>query len=189
MKKMIMVNGSPRKNGADAQILEKVGELASKYGYETELFNVYDLQLNGCKSCYACKKTGSCVQKDEMNEIISKIKESDMIVFATPVYFGGETGPLKTFIDRLYPTISYLEDGSIKADVGTLNKGAVLVTCGAPDGPMRYNNVVIRIIGALNGLGVKDVTGAVVPVSDVSKLIESDYTQGFLNNVEFQIDQ
>lgn len=186
MKKLLAVNGSPRKNGANAQIIAKASELASKYDYETEVINVYDLKLDGCKSCMACKKTGKCVQNDSMNDILDKIRSSDMLLFATPIYFSSETGPLKTFLDRMYPMITE-EEGKIKADLGNISKFSIVVTCNAPDGLM-YSSVMTRYINAMKSFGISDSSGSVIPAVGMSDFINSDYVQGYLNSIEFQLE-
>ena len=89
MKKLLIINGSPRKKGCDARVCEEISRLASKYGYESETVWAYDLDIRGCRACMACKSTQKCVQKDCMNDILDKIKASDMLLFATPVYFNG----------------------------------------------------------------------------------------------------
>ena len=186
MKKMLAVNGSPRKNGANAQIIEKAAELASKYDYETEIINVYDLGLGGCKSCMACKKTGKCIQKDQMNEILDKIKESDMLLFATPVYFSSETGPLKTFLDRMYPLVTENEKG-LSADLGKVNKFSVVVTCNSPDG-LLYSSIMTRYINTMKSFGISDSSGSVIPGVGMTDFINSDYVEGYLNSIEFQLE-
>lgn len=188
MKKLLIVNGSPRKNGSCATITQKVSELASKFDYETENVFVYDLGIGGCKGCNACKKSGSCVQKDCMNDMIAKIRESDMVLFATPVYYAAETGPLKTFVDRLYPMTQFNEEGQMVTDVGKVSKGSVLVAAGAPNGNMLYANVVTRFIDLMRKWGVIDVSGAVIPAADQPNVLESDFVRDYLGEVEFQLE-
>ena len=103
MKKLLIINGSPRKNGCDAKICAAASELASKYGYESETIWAYDLDLGGCRACMACKKTQKCVQKDDAVEITEKVKNADTLVFTTPIYYYEMSGQMKTLLDRANP--------------------------------------------------------------------------------------
>ena len=188
MSKLLVINGSPRKNGSDAAMVKKAVEMAEKYGYESEILWAYDLDLNGCRACMACKKTGECVQKDGMNDVIAKIRDSDMILFATPVYFLAETGPIKTFIDRMYPMMRMNPDRTISHNVGKLKKASVIVTCGAPDGNMVFANILTRFFNVLKMFGVTDVSGGIVPGAMPDTVLDSPYAKEYFSNLEFQLE-
>lgn len=188
MKKLMIVNGSPRRNGCDAILASEASRMASEHGYESETVNVYDLNLNGCKGCMGCKKTGRCVQKDGMNDILDRIRGSDMLLLTTPVYFSGETGPFKTFIDRMYPCVTFDDDGNRMASLGNVSKVSIAVICGKPDGNMTYANIMTRYIGVMKMFGVTDAAGAVIPGVEPSTILESGYAKDFLEGFEFQIE-
>lgn len=185
MKKLLMVNGSPRKNGADTVVCEAISEMAKRYDYESETVYVNDLDIKGCQACMACKKSGKCVQKDCMNDMIDKLKESDMVLFAMPVYFGAESAQMKTFIDRLYPVFKEM---NTVPDMGRLKKASVVATCGAPDGHMTYGSIISRYMHVLKSMGIIDVSGAILPGADPSTILEKEYVQDFLSSVEFQLE-
>ena len=187
MAKLLIINGSPRKNGSDAKVAMKAAEIAGEHGYESERVDIYDLHLNGCMACRACKKTGRCVQKDGMNELIAKIKDSDMLLLATPVYYGSETGPMKTFIDRLYP-ITTEKDGQKIRDIGKVKKVSTLITCGAPNGNMVYANLLPHFNAIFKAFGVTDVSGAIIPGADPDTVLDSDYTEGYFETLRFQLE-
>ena len=91
-------------------------------------FYLQTMNIRGCLNCGGCKKKekGSaepCVQKDDMEKIFAALRESDVIVFASPVYFWDITGPLKTAIDRLYAPIVNDSAGSPKETVLLLTSG------------------------------------------------------------------
>lgn len=185
MKKLLMVNGSPRKNGSDTVVCNAVADMAKRFDYESEIVYVNDLDIRGCQACMACKSTGRCVQKDPMNEMIDRIRGSDMVLFATPIYFGAETAQMKTFIDRLYPM--FKEAGSVP-DVGKLSKASIVVTCGTPDGHMTYGNVISRYMHVLKSMGIIDVSGAVIPGAEPDTVLEKEFTKDFISSVEFQLE-
>jgi multimeric flavodoxin WrbA len=79
---------------------------AAGSGAETELVHLYDLEFKGCISCFACKKIGGknygrCAVNDGLTPILKKISEADALILGTPVYFGAETGEMRSFLERL----------------------------------------------------------------------------------------
>ena len=188
MKKLLIINGSPRKKGCDALVCEKLSEVASKYGYESETLWAYDLGIGGCKACMACKSTQKCVQKDGMNDILDKIKGADMLLFATPVYFHAETGPFKTFIDRMYPLMKMNPDRTVTSFIGNVKKAAIVVTCGAPDGNMTFGNIVSRFMNVMKMYGVTDVSGVVIPSANPDTILESGFLKDYIGEFEFQLE-
>ena len=188
MKKLLIINGSPRKNGCDAKICAAAAELAAKYDYETETIWAYDLDIGGCRACMACKKNQRCVQKDGMNEILDKIKESDMLLFATPVYFLAETGPFKTFIDRMYPMMCMNPDRTVTSYIGNVKKASIVITCGAPDGNMIFANMIARFANVMKMYHVTDISSVIVPAANPDTVMESSYTKDYLEALSFQLE-
>lgn len=118
MKKIIAVNGSPRKQGNTAILLEKALAGAEASGADTELIHLYDLQFTGCKSCFACKlkggkSYGKCAVADDLQSVASKIEEADALLLGSPVYLGTATGEMRSFMERLiFPYLVYDEAGT-----------------------------------------------------------------------------
>ena len=101
--KIVAINGSPRKNGNTARLLEAVGQEVRAAGVEFEVFQP-GARVHPCMACYHCLNTGSlrCVQTDDMvNDIIAACIEADGILLASPVYHGGIAGNMKCVLDRL----------------------------------------------------------------------------------------
>ena len=101
--KIVAINGSPRKNGNTAQVLEVVRREVEAAGVEFQVFQP-GAKVHPCMACYHCLNTGSlrCVQTDDMvNDIIAACIEADGIVLASPVYHGGIAGGMKCVLDRL----------------------------------------------------------------------------------------
>ncbi len=109
----IGVNGSPRKNWNTASLIEHALAGAAKNGAETEMVHLYDVDSKGCRSCFACKEIGGgsygrCAVKDGLAPILKKVSESDVLILGTPVYFGAETGEMRSFMERLlFPFRTY----------------------------------------------------------------------------------
>ena len=102
MKSILVLQGSPRKEGNSDLICNQFISGASKAGHETEKIYVSDQKIGYCKACYACEKTGECIQKDDMESILDKMAAADVIVLATPVYYFTMSAQLKTLIDRTF---------------------------------------------------------------------------------------
>lgn len=114
MIKALFINGSPRKNGNTAKLLQQAMEGAREAGAEVELVNLYDRNLNikGCMSCFACKikggKKGVCSFKDDLQPILQKAVEADVLVCGSPNYCGYPTAGLRAFMERMeFPTVNY----------------------------------------------------------------------------------
>lgn len=106
MKNLIAINGSPRRNGNTAQLLEHAMKGAQDAGASTELVNLYALNFKGCTSCFACKLKsrphGSCAMKDDLSPVLKKIKDADAIIFGSPIYFMNFSAGMIAFIERLF---------------------------------------------------------------------------------------
>jgi multimeric flavodoxin WrbA len=107
MKKIVCVMGSPRLNGNCATIARKVMTVAEELGATSETFNLYQLDFKGCVACMACKRThDECVLQDNLSQVLRAVREADILIVATPVYFGAVTGEMKCFIDRMYSVLT-----------------------------------------------------------------------------------
>ena len=98
--KALLINGSPKSNGSTALLLNKMIHGMNVSKIETTLINIGQKQINFCKGCEACRNTQKCIQNDDMVDIINQILETDILVLASPSYWGDVTGQMKTFIDR-----------------------------------------------------------------------------------------
>lgn len=114
MKKIIIIDGGPRKNFNTASILQKFAEGAMSVSDKIEVKTVrlYGLDYKGCMSCMACKVKGKasnvCKFKDALTPVLEEIAEADGLVLGSPIYFGDVTGQMRTFLERLaFPWLSY----------------------------------------------------------------------------------
>lgn len=105
-KKVVTISSSPRKGGNSDTMADAFLMGAIEAGNEVEKINIRDMELKFCIGCLSCLRTGKCVLTDGMNELYDKVQHADILVFATPVYYYGMTGQLKTFLDRLNPLYS-----------------------------------------------------------------------------------
>lgn len=99
-KKILILSGSPRKNGNSDLLCDEFAKGATEAGHIVEKIRVAEKNIGFCRGCYACKKEGVCAIKDDMAEILQKIIDADVIVLASPVYFYSIDAQLKALIDR-----------------------------------------------------------------------------------------
>lgn len=100
--KVLLVNGSPHKEGCTYTALTEVSKTLNEEGIETEIFWIGNKPLAGCIACYSCKKNGKCVFNDTVNEFVEKAKEADGFIFGSPVHYAGATGAITSFMDRAF---------------------------------------------------------------------------------------
>lgn len=101
MKKVLILSGSPRKNGNSAALCHEFARGAEESGNQVELIFLRDKKIGYCQACYYCKKhDGVCAIKDDMAEILARMNAADIIVMASPVYFYSVDAQMKALIDR-----------------------------------------------------------------------------------------
>lgn len=103
MKNILVISASPRKGGNSDVLCDEFIKGAQQAGHKTEKIFLRNFKVNYCTGCGVCNSTHKCVQKDDMAEIMDKMVNADVIVFATPVYFYTMDAQLKTLIDRTVP--------------------------------------------------------------------------------------
>lgn len=117
--KIILINGSPRKNGATASILLAMADRLAEKGAETELFNIGDMDISPCRGCCSCYKTGRCFIEDDGERLSAEIAAADGIIIGSPTYASNVSGQLKQFIDRGHFVIEQLLYGKYAVSVAT----------------------------------------------------------------------
>lgn len=103
MKHVLILSGSPRKGGNSDLLCDRFAEGAKAAGNAVEKICITEKHIGYCKGCGVCNTTHRCVQKDDMEAILDKMVNTDVIVLASPVYFYSIDGQLKTLIDRTVP--------------------------------------------------------------------------------------
>lgn len=99
-KKVLILSGSPRKNGNSDILCDEFMKGALESGNEVEKIRVAEKKIGYCRACYACRGTGVCAIKDDMADILQKMIDADVLVLASPVYFYSIDAQLKALIDR-----------------------------------------------------------------------------------------
>ncbi|MBQ7502459.1 flavodoxin family protein [bacterium] len=172
--KIVIVNGSPRKNWNTDRLLKEAQRGAEAAGHEVEYFDLYSLNYSGCRSCLACKRKNiaepcRCYWKDELTPVLEKVLQADRLILGSPIYYGQPTGNLRCFLERItFPAMSYSTYTSVfkgKTDVD------VFLTMNADENyyresyaakmeeyfmPFRFLNGKLRFFPVCDTLQVKD---------------------------------
>lgn len=145
MTKALFINGSPRKNGNTAQLLKRAVDGAREAGAEVELVNLYDRSLNykGCMSCFACKikggKKGVCSFKDDLQPILQKAVDADVLVCGSPIYCYYPSVGFRAFMERLvFPAVNYSD--FMHPIVNKPKHSAAIFTMNCPSEEVYQNN-------------------------------------------------
>jgi len=133
-KKIMVLSGSPRKNGNTNTVVEWFAEGAKGAGASVELIDVTRLKsrFGGCIGCMGCQKSEKyeCAVDDEVKPVLARIPDADVVVFATPTYFFGPTAQIKSLLDRMYSLIKFnASTGGYSHNLSGL-KIAVIATAG-----------------------------------------------------------
>lgn len=169
--KILVLNGSPRKNGNTAKLADAFGQGAGHAGHQVVAINICDKDIRGCSACEYCHGKGACIQRDGMDDVYEHLKDSDMLVLASPIYYHGISGQLKCAIDRFY-AVAY------PAKPPRLKKIAIILSSGAEN---VYEGALYSFredfLGYL-GLENAGIITAVGNLSDSSPEIKKAYALG-----------
>ena len=136
--KVACILGSPRVKGNSATIAQRFIDAAEAFGAETETFVLNRLTYRGCQACMACKTSlDRCIMKDDLATVLEAVKKADVLLIATPTYYGDITGQLKCFVDRTYSFLKpdYMSN-SQPSRLAPGKKLLFIITQGAPDESM-----------------------------------------------------
>ena len=108
-KRIVILNGSPRRNGNTSTLVKAFTEGAESAGNTVTEFFLDGMKIHGCKGCFGghSSRECPCVQKDDMGKIYPAVKECDVIILASPLYYWNMSGQIRTAVDRLFA----LEEG------------------------------------------------------------------------------
>ncbi len=124
--KVVCIYGSPRKKGNSATIANRFLDRLNESHDGVKKYYLNKLNFKGCQGCMSCKgKAEKCVLKDDLTEVLEQIKETDVLVLATPVYYYDITGQMKCFIDRTWSFLK--EDWEENPEPSRISSGKTIV--------------------------------------------------------------
>ena len=126
--KVLLINGSPHKNGCTYTALSEIADTLKTEGIESEIFWIGNKPISGCIACKGCLKTGKCAIDDTVNEFIDLAKDADGFVFGSPVHYAGASGALTSFMDRVFYHKSAGYQGKPAAAIASCRRGGASAT-------------------------------------------------------------
>ena len=126
--RVLMINGSPRKNGNTSIALAEMERIFQEEGIQVETVQLGAQDIRGCIACLSCKKKGRCVFDDLVNQTAPKFEAADGLVIASPVYYASANGGLISFLDRLFYSTLFDKTMKVGAAVAVARRGGVSAT-------------------------------------------------------------
>ena len=126
--KVLIVNGSPHRDGNVSVAIRELKKVFSAEGVEVANVELGIKRVPGCLGCYTCKKLGKCVVEDVVNEAADKFKEADGLVVASPVYYASPNGTIVSFLDRLFFSTKFDKRMKVGAAVAVARRGGCSAT-------------------------------------------------------------
>ena len=164
--KVLLINGSPHKNGNTALALAEMEKVFEAEGVDCEIIHIGNQPIRGCIACSSCAKTGKCVFDDAVNETAEKFAAADGLVLASPVYYAGPNATLTAFADRLFFSTGFDKRMKVGASVVVARRGGCSASfdrlnkyftiCGMPVASSQYWN---SAHGRAPGEAAKDAEG------------------------------
>lgn len=173
--KVLLLNGSPHKNGCTKRALEEVEKQLNENGIDTINFWIGVNPINGCLACGKCIETGKCVIKDKVNEFIELANEVDGFVFGSPVHYASAAGAMVSFMDRAFYGKPKLYKGKAAAVVTSCRRAGGIPTFDVLNKYIEYSSMVQVTSNYWNG-----VFGSTR--EDVEKDLEGLQTMRMLGN-------
>ena len=171
-KKVVILNGSPRRKGNTSDLVKAFTEGAESAGNTVTEFFLDGMDIRGCKGCFGghSSRECPCVQKDDMAQIYPAVRDCDVVVLATPLYYWNMSGQLKTALDRLFA----LEEGDGNLLRGNGKSSALLMAAeghGFEDVVLYYDHLMEHLRWADLG---HVLCGGVMNAGDISGRKELD---------------
>jgi len=177
--KAICIIGSPRSSGSSAFIIDKIIEGMKKNNIETSRYCLGDMKINFCLGCKKCYEDGRCIQDDDMNIIMNDLFKADIVIIASPSYWGDVTGQLKVFFDRSTP---FGDTNEKRISIPKGKKGiSIAIRAGQSDRENRhiiesiehyFGHLGIQPFGSLSIKGVDTINDLMVKEDDINAAYE-----------------
>ncbi|HIH77297.1 MAG TPA: flavodoxin family protein [Methanomassiliicoccales archaeon] len=149
MTLVVGLNGSPRRNGNSARLLDEALRAAQGEGASVSRFDLAFMNVSPCKACEDCFVDGECIIQDDMDRLYEALEEADAVIVASPIYFSGMSSYAKMAVDRCQVLWARRKVLKVDRKPGT---GAMVLTAAQPDA--KFDNAVSELRAFLIGIGI-----------------------------------
>jgi len=177
-----LISGSPRENGNTLKVLHEIQRGLYDKGFNARLYVLSELDIKYCKGDKSCYQSGLCVHDDDVCEIVKEIFDSQLVIIASPSYWGDVTAQMKTFIDRCTP---YCNDNPARKKATASPKG-IAVAVRAGNNRKENENLVHTIGHFLGHLDIPLISSFTVEGIDTAgdlekrpEVLQEAYTFGY----------
>lgn len=125
---ILILNGSPRKNGNTSFAVEEMKKVFESEGFSVSVEQVCDKPISGCVACLSCMKTGKCAIDDDVNRVAALFEKADGVILASPVYFASANGAFTAFLDRLFYSTRFDKRMKVGASVAVARRSGTTAT-------------------------------------------------------------
>lgn len=165
--KVLLINGSPRKEGNTFMALTEIAKTLNELGVDSEILNIGTKAVQGCVACFRCKELGRCVFNDELYSAArANIEEADGVIIGSPVYYAGPNGSLCALLDRLFFSSKTFLQYKPAAAVAVCRRGGATATFDRLNKYFTINNMPVvssqywnSVHGLVPGEAAEDAEG------------------------------
>lgn len=164
--KVLMLNGSPRKEGNVTLALREMEKIFVSEGIEVETVRIGGDAIPGCIACDGCRKTGRCVFDDAVNEIADKLRDADGFVVGSPVYYASANATVVACLDRLFCSTHFDKTMKVGAALAAARRGGITATVDELNKYFLYSGMPVvsgqywnGLHGSAPGEGAEDAEG------------------------------
>jgi len=156
-KKIMILIGSPRKNGNTSTVAGWVAEGARAAGAEVEVIRISELRskFGGCIACMGCQKSEKfeCQVDDDVRPVLARMPKADAVLFATPTYFFGPSAQTKSVVDRMYSLIKFRPaQGGYEQSMGHVKLGVIATAGGGIEPGLKLIDDTFRVVAGFSGV-------------------------------------
>jgi len=167
-KKIMILTGSPRKNGNTNTVATWFAEGAKAAGAEVEIISVPQLKskFGGCIACMGCQKSDKfeCQVEDDVKPVLARMPKADALVFATPTYFFGPSAQIKSIMDRMYSLIKFdSAKGGYVQSIGHVKLGVIATAGGDVQPGLKLIDDTFRTVAGFSGVPYDSLLVAFAP--------------------------
>ena len=126
--KVLIINGSPRVNGNNSQLIKEMTKIFEQEGVEVDLYQIGAKAIRGCMACGYCYEHGECVFKDDINGLVNRFEQADGLVVTSPVYYGSANGSVISLLDRLFYSSHFDKRFKVGAAFAIARRGGTTAT-------------------------------------------------------------
>lgn len=126
--KVLILNGSPHKDGSTYTALHEAEKALNNNGIETEMVHIGQLDIRGCVACRYCASHGKCAIDDVVNEIAEKFEQADGLIVGSPVYYASANSTLTALLDRLFFSSHFNKTMKVGAAIASARRGGITAT-------------------------------------------------------------